>query len=139
MRLIISALILLAGLGYLLYLYLIFPGLVPFHGSGERFTLVESENFTAEMPWYANTRLHLNMQTNDTVKLYVDGVHICDYISYDLVIEPDEQILVSLTSERPGSGYFIDWQEIAFENQLIALIIVAVGFLSIGVTVANNR
>jgi len=122
-----SLLTLFAGLGYLLYLNVIFPGLMPSYGGGERFTLSEAENYTFQIPWLAYSRLHLALQTNDTIKLYVDSEYMCDCTSYDFVVEPGEQVLVLLKSDAPVSGMFTAWQEIPFERQVLALTLVIVG------------
>jgi len=122
-----SLLTLFAGLGYLLYLNVIFPGLMPSYGGGERFTLSEAENYTFQIPWLAYSRLHLALQTNDTIKLYVDSEYMCDCTSYDFVVEPGEQVLVLLKSDAPVSAMFTAWQEIPFERQVLALTLVIVG------------
>jgi len=133
-----SLLTLFAGLGYLLYLNVIFPGLVPFYGGGERFTLSEAENYTFQIPWLAYTRLHLALQTNDTVKLYIDSEYMCDCTSYDFVVEPGEQVLILLESDAPVSGMFTAWQEIPFEKQILALTLVIIGLLGIGIKITGK-
>ena len=66
---ILSFLLLFAGLTYFLYLQVIFPQLVPHHGGAERFTLSKTQNdtYTSQISWSAYTRLHLTLQTNETV------------------------------------------------------------------------
>jgi hypothetical protein len=122
-----SLLILFAGLGYLLYLNVVFPTLVPSYGGGERVVLSEAENYSLQMPWSVYSRLHLALQTNDTVKLYVDSEYMCDCTSYDFVVEPGEQVLILLKSDAPVSGMFTAWQDIPFERQVLALTLVIVG------------
>jgi hypothetical protein len=133
-----SLLTLFAGLGYSLYLNVIFPGLVPSYGGGERFTLSEAENFTFQIPWLAYTRLHLALQTNDTVKLYIDSEYMCDCTSYDFVVEPSEHILILLKSNAPVSGMFTAWQEIPFDKQILALTLVIIGLLGIGIKITGK-
>jgi hypothetical protein len=133
-----SLLMIFAGLSYLLYLNVIFPGLVPSYGGGERFTLSEAENYTFQIPWLAYTRLHLALQTNDTVKLYVDSEYVCDCTSYDFVVEPGEQVLILLKSDAPVSGMFTAWQEIPFDKQILALTLVIIGLLGIGVKIVGK-
>jgi hypothetical protein len=133
-----SLLTLFAGLGYLLYLNVVFPGLVPSYGGGERFTLSEAENYSFQIPWSAYSRLHLALQTNGTVKLYVDGEYMCDCTSYDFVVEPGEQILILLKSDAPVSGMFTAWQETPFERQILALTLVIVGLFGIGILIAGK-
>lgn len=138
MVLVFSLLTLFAGLGYLLYLNVVFPGLVPSYGGGERFTLSEAENYTFQIPWLAYTRLHLSLQTNDTVELYIDSEYICDCVSYDFIVEPDEQILILMKSNAPVSGMFTAWQEIPLERQILALTLVIIGLLGIGIVIIGK-
>jgi hypothetical protein len=133
-----SLLTLFAGLGYLLYLNVVFPRLVPSYGGGERFTLSEAENYTFQMPWLAYTRLHLTLQTNDTVKLYIDSEYICDCINHDFIVEPDEQVLILLKSDAPVSGMFTARQETPFERQILALTLVIIGLLGIGILIIGK-
>ena len=125
-----SLLMIFAGLSYSLYLNVIFPGLVPSYGGGERVTLSEAKNYTFRIPWLAYTRLHLALQTNATVKLYIDSEYMCDCTSYDFVVEPGEQVLILLKSDAPVSGMFTAWQEIPFEKQVLALTLVIIGYSS---------
>jgi len=133
-----SLLVLFAGLGYLLYLNAVFPTLVPSYGGGERVILSKTENYTSQMPWLADTRLHLALQTNDTVKLYIDSEYVCDCVSYDFIVEPGEQVLILLKSDAPVSGMFTAWQEIPFENQILALTLVLIGLLGIGIKITGK-
>lgn len=133
-----SLLTLFAGLGYLLYLNVVFPGLIPSYGGGERFTLSEAENYTFQIPWSAHTRLHLALQTDDTVKLYVDSECVCDCTSYDFVVEPGEQVLILLKSDAPVSGMFTAWQEIPFDKQILALTLVVIGLFGIGIIITGK-
>lgn len=108
-----------AGLAYLLYLQLLYPRLIAGYGGGERFTLTRAKNYTCQIPWFAFSRLHLTLQTNDTVKLYGDDEHVCDCIQYDLIVEPGEEALIMLKSSSSVSDMFIAWQQIPFEKQRI--------------------
>ena len=133
-----SLLTIFSGFSYALYLHVIFPGLVPFYGGGERFTLIEAENYTFQIPWLAYTRLHLTLQTNDTVELYIDNEYMCDCTSYDFVVEPGEQVLILMNSEAPVSGMFTAWQEIPFEKQILAVTMVIIGLFGIGIKIAGK-
>ena len=119
-------------------MHVIFLGLVPFHGGGARVILSEAENYTFQMPWLAYTRLHLTLQTNDTVELYIDNEYMCDCTSYDFVVEPSEQFLILMKSEAPVSGMFTAWQEIPFENLIQALTLVIIGLFGIGIKIAGK-
>lgn len=133
---ILSFLLLFAGLTYFLYLQVIFPQLVPHHGSGERFTLSKTQNgtYTSQIPWSAYTRLHLALQANDTVELYLNGTYVCDCAHYDLVIEQGGHALILLRSELPVSGMFKAWQETPLERQLLASAFLLIGVLGVAMS-----
>ena len=131
--LVLSLLLSFSGLAYLLYLQIVFPRLVPFHGGGERVTLNSANNYTTQIPWDAYSRLHLTLQTNDTVKLYSNGDYLCDCISYEFILEPDESVLILLKSSSSVSGRFTAWQEIPLEKQLLGLSVLLVGLAGIGI------
>jgi hypothetical protein len=143
--LLFSFLLLVAGLAYFLYLQFVFPSLVPHHGEGERFVLSETKNgtYTFQISWSAYTRLHLTLQANKTVELYVNGTYLCDCSNYDIVIEEGGRALIYLRSDVAVSGMFKAWQEIPLERQLFALILMVVGFLgtviSIGMHIKKAR
>lgn len=128
-----------AGLTYLLYLHVVFPELVPFHGVGERITLSAANNYTSQIPWEAYSRLHLKLRTNDTVKLYVDGEYVCDCTSYDFIVESGDYILILLQASSPVSGRFTAWQETPFEKQLLGLSLLLVGLVGIGISIIVLR
>jgi hypothetical protein len=132
--LVLSLLLSFSGLAYLLYLQIVFPMLVPFHGGGERVTLNSANNYTCQIPWEACSRLHLTFQTNDTVKLYSNGDYLCDCTSYEFILEPSEYVLILLKSSSPVSGKFTAWQEIPLEKQLLGLSILLVGLAGIGIS-----
>jgi len=131
--LVFSVLLSCSGLAYLLYLQIVFPTLVPIHGSGERVTLSSANSYTYQIPWEAYTRLHLILQTNDTVKLYSNGDYLCDCTSYEFILEPDESVLILLKSSSPVSGMFKAWQEIPLERQLLGLSVLLVGLAGLGI------
>lgn len=134
---VLSFLLLFAGLTYFLYLQVIFPKLVPHYGGGERFTLSKTQNdtYTSQISWSAYTRLHLSLQANDTVELFVNGTYVCDCTHYDLVIEQGGRALIYLRSNVPVSGMFKAWQEIPLERQFFAATLLLVGFLGIGISI----
>ena len=119
----------LIGATYLLYLQLLYPSLVPGHGGGEKFFLTKTNNFTFQIPWFAYSRLHLNLQVNDTVELYVDDEYVCDCTWYDFVIEPSKEALIMLKSSSSVSGMFIAQQEIPLEKQILASSLLLIGFV----------
>jgi len=127
------------GATYLLYLQLLYPSLVPGYGGGERFSLARVNNYTFQIPWFAYSRLHLTLQANDTVRLYVDDEYVCDCIRYDLVIEPGEEALIVLKSSSPVSGMFIAWQEIPIEKQMLASSLLVVGLVGTVITLFLQR
>jgi len=117
------------GLTYFLFLQLIYPKLVPSYGGGETISLNSYNNYTFQLPWKANSRLHLSFQTDNTVKLYLDGNFLGDYASYNFIVEPGDTALIKLEANSNVSGRFKAWQEIPVEKQKLALIIIIVGLI----------
>ncbi len=127
----LSLLILLAGSAYLV----MFPRLVPIHGGGEGFTLSEYNNYSAQLPWSAYSRLHLSLQANDTVKLYRDGDYVCDCVQYELVLERGDDIMLMMKSSSPVRGRFTARQEIPLEKQLLAYIMILAGLAGLALSI----
>lgn len=130
LAIILSSLLLLTGLSYLIYLHFVFPNLVPFHGSGERFSLNQANNYTFQIPWSAHSRLHLTVQTSETVEIYINDDYVGNFTHYDFVMEPGEYAMVLLKSNSPVSGMFTAWQEIPFENQMFAVSLFLTGVVT---------
>jgi len=135
----LSLLLLLAGSAYFIFLHGMFPKLVPFHGGGEGFTLSEDNDFTVQIPWEAYSRLHLSLQANDTIELYMDGDYICDCSCYELVIESGDHALLLLRSDSPVNGRFSAWQEIPLEKQLLAFILLSAGLIGVAISIRTHR
>lgn len=136
---ILSLSLLLAGSAYIAYLHLIFPKLVPGYGGGEGFTLGEANDFTLQMPWWAHSRLHLDLQANDTVKLYMDGGYVCDCSHYELVIERGDEALILLRSDSPVEGRFTARQEIPLERHLLAFTILLAGLVGVALSIRRHK
>jgi len=136
---ILSFSLLLAGSAYAAYLHLIFPKLVPGYGGGEGFTLTEADNFTFQLPWWAYSRLHLGLQANDTVELYVDGDFVCVCSHYELVIERGDEALVLLRSGSPVEGRFTARQEIPLERQLLAFAMILAGLVGVAISIRIRK
>ena len=126
----LSLLILLAGSAYLV----MFPRLVPIHGGGEGFTLGEYNNYSAQLPWSAYSRLHLSLQANDTVKLYRDGDYVCDCVQYELVLERGDDIILMMKSDSPVRGRFTARQEIPLEKQILAYAMILAGIAGLALS-----
>jgi hypothetical protein len=112
----LSLSLLLAGSAYLVFLFGMFPRLVPIHGGGEGFTLSEHNNYSTQLPWSAHSRLHLSLQANDTIELYRDGDYVCDCVQYELVLERGDDVMLTMKSNSPIRGRFTARQEIPLEN-----------------------
>jgi len=139
--LILCFLLFVAGLTYFLYLQFMFPLLVPHHGGGERFVLSETKNgtYAFQISWSAYTTLHLTLQANNTVELYVNGTYSCECSDYDFVIEKGGRALVYLRSDVPVSGMFKAWQEIPLERQLLAITLLIVGLIGVAISIGLHR
>ncbi len=136
---ILSFSLLLAGSAYVAYLHLLFPKLVPGYGGGEGFTLGEANDFTFQIPWWAYSRLHLDLHANDTLELYVDGDYVCDCSPYELVIERGDEALILLRSDSPVKGRFTARQEIPLEKQLLAFVMILAGLFGLAPSIARVR
>ncbi len=134
---ILSFSLLLGGSAYLVFLHSMFPSLVPFHGGGEGFTLGEYNNYSAQLPWSAYSRLHLSLQANDTLELYVDGEYVCVCSHYELVIERGDEALILLRSDSPVNGRFTARQEIPLEHQLLAFVMILAGLVGLALSIAR--
>jgi hypothetical protein len=137
--LLLSFSLLIVGFAYFLYLQVIFPRLVPGYGGGERFALDEANNFTFQIPWSAYSRLHLALQANDTIELYMDGSYVCDCSHYEFVIERGGEALIQLRSDSPVNGMFTAWQEIPLEKQLSAIVILLAGLIGVAISFRIHR
>lgn len=135
----LSSSLLLAGSAYLIFLHGMFPRLVPIHGGGERFTLGEHNNYSAQLPWSAYSRLHLSLQANDTIELYRDGDHVCECVQYELVLERGDDIMFTMKSNFPVRGRFTARQEIPSENQLLGFVILFAGLTGLAQSIARVR
>ena len=137
--LLLSSSLLLAGSAYLAFLYGMFPRLVPIHGGGEGFTLGEYNNYSAQLPWSAYSRLHLSLQANDTIELYRDGDYVCDCVQYELVLERGEDVMLMMKSNSPVRGFFTARQEIPLEKQLLAFILLSAGLIGVAISFRIRR
>ena len=135
----LSLSLLLAGSAYLVFLYGMFPRLVPFHGGGEGFTLGEYNNFSAQLPWEAYSRLHLSLQANDTVELYRDGEYVCECVQYELVLERGEYVLLMMKSDSPVRGRFTARQEIPLVEQLYAFGMLSAGLVGVALSIRMRK
>ena len=133
----LSLSLLLAGSAYLVFLYGMFPRLVPIHGGGEGFTLGEYNNYSDQLPWSAYSRLHLSLLANDTVELYRDGDYVCECVQYELVLERGEAIMLMMKSNYPVRGRFTARQEIPLEKQILAFSMLLTGLFGLSLLIAR--
>jgi len=136
---VLSLLLSFAGLAYLLYLNILFPRLIAGYGGRERFSLSKVSNYTFEIPLYAYSRVHLRFEANETIELRVDGYRICDCRARDLVVEPGEEVLISLKSSSPASGMLTAWQEIPLDKQMSAWGLFLTGLVSAVISVKIGK
>ena len=127
----LSCLLVLTGAAYYQYLVSVFPKLVPSYGGGERFVLDKANNYTSQMPWSANTRLHITLEANDTIELYADGEYLCDCTSYEFQLEGRENILLMIKSSSPVNGKFTAWQETPPGKKLASYGLITAGLIGI--------
>ena len=116
-----------------------FPRLVPIHGGGEGFTLCKHNNYSAQLPWSAYSRLHLSLQANDTIELYRDRDYVCDCVQYEFVLECGDELMLTMKSNSPVRGFFTARQEIPLENQLLAFVMILAGLVGLASSIARVR
>jgi hypothetical protein len=104
-------------------------------GGGESLTLNSANNYTYQIPWEAYSRLHLSLQTNETVELYSNSEYLCNCTNYEFIIEPNDYILVTLKSNSPVTGRFTAWQETPIEKQALGITILIVGLIGMGISI----
>jgi hypothetical protein len=137
--LVISLLLSFAGLAYILFLKVVFPSLVPFYGGAEQFTLNQANDYTWEIPWLANSRLHVSFQANATVQLCSDGNYLTDCTSYEFILGPSDYVLIGLKADSPVSGMFTAWQEPPVESQIMAMTLTLAGLAGIAASPLLNK
>ncbi|MHA2108992.1 MAG: hypothetical protein ACW99R_14915 [Candidatus Hodarchaeales archaeon] len=106
-----STLLLFAGLVSLGFTYMFYPTLVSSYGRTERFNLTEYNNYKIEFPYYANSRLHITIEANNTLSIFLNETFVHHGSFYRLTVEPKEYILITLNSSFSVSGKFLAWQE----------------------------
>lgn len=129
--LILSAFLLLSGVIALGYTYLLFPTLIPSYGGGEPFYLDARNNYSAQFPWSANSRLHITIKANNTVDIYMDGSYVYSGTYYELTIEPKAEVMIMLKSNSSVSGRFTARQEIPWEMRVVAFGLLFLGLVAI--------
>ena len=113
------------------YSYGMHPTLVPTYGGGERFYLDDYNNYTTQFPFFANTRLFIIMNANDTVQIYINNEIVCNGTYYEVEIEPNEKVLMILTSISPVNGRFTLRQETPIFMGIFSIGLFLIGVISI--------
>jgi hypothetical protein len=124
---------------YLLFLQIAFPKLVPSYGAGENISLNSNNDYSLQIPWKANSRLHLNFQTDKQVNLYLNGYFLCTCDSYNFTIEPGDTALIRLEANSKVSGMFTAWQEVPVEKQMLAIVMIIAGLIGIFLSFVINK
>ena len=127
------------GLTYLLFLQIVFPALVPSYGAGETISLNSNNNYSFQLPWKANSRLHLSFQTDKIMKLFLNGNVLCNCTNYSFIIEPGDTAIIQLEANSNVSGMFQARQEIPAEKQQLAMIIIVIGLIGLATSVIAIR
>lgn len=125
-----STLLLFSGLVSLGFTYIFYPTLVPGYGRTERFNLTEYNNYNTQFPYYANSRLHITIEANNTMNIFIDENFVHNGIFYKLTVEPKEYILIKLNSSSSVSGRFLAWQEPPRWMQVGTFLLLFTGFLA---------
>ena len=67
----------------------------------------------------------------------MDGGYVCDCSHYELLIERGDEALILLRSDSPVKGRFTARQEIPFEKQLLAFLMILAGL--VGLVLARSK
>ena len=103
---------------------------MPGYGRTERFNLAEYNNYNTQFPYYANTRLHIAIEANNTMSIFIDEIYVHNGSFYELTVEPKEYILIKLNSSSSVSGKFLAWQEPLWWMQVGTLFLFFTGFIT---------
>jgi len=125
-----SSLLLFSGLASLGFTYMFYPTLVPGYGRTEPFNLTEYNNYNTEFPFHANSRLHIAIEANNTMSIFIDENFVHEGSSYELTVEPKEYILIKLNSSSSVSGRFSAWQEPPWWMQVGTFLLLFTGFIT---------
>ncbi|MFX0211199.1 MAG: hypothetical protein ACFFDT_34785, partial [Candidatus Hodarchaeota archaeon] len=126
---------LLAGFLSIGFTYVIFPRLVPGYGGGEPFFLASYNNYTVTFPWFSSSKIHLTIKANDTIQINIDGENVYNGTYYKILIEANEDTLITLKSKSPVAGRFEAWQEPPWIMQLSVIGIFLTGIMITGFSV----
>ena len=113
------------------YSYFMHPSLVPMYGGGERFYLDSYNNFTDQFPFYANSKLHIIMNANDTVQISINNENVFNGTNYEVEIEPNIEVLMKLKSISPVNGRFTLRQETPLFMGIFSIGLLLIGIVSI--------
>ena len=113
------------------YSYILYPTLIPIYGGGETFYLDNYNNYTSQFHFFANARLHIIMNANDTVQISIDNENVLNGTYYDVEIEPNSEILMILKSISPVNGRFTLRQETPLFMEILSIGLLFISVISI--------
>jgi hypothetical protein len=113
------------------YSYLMYPTLIPIYGGGEQFNLDNYNNYTQQFPFFVNSRLHIIMNANDTVQIFIDNENILNGTYYETEIGPDIDIMMTLKSNSPVNGRFTLRQETPLFLEILSIGLISISVISI--------
>jgi len=113
------------------YSFLMHPTLVPIYGGGEQFHLDDYNNYTAQFPFFTNTRLHIIMIANDTVHISLNNENVSTGTYYEVEIEPDMEVLMILHSSSSVNGRFTLRQETPVFMAIFSIGCLLIGLISL--------
>lgn len=128
---IVSVFILFSGVMALGYTYVLYPTLVPSYGAGEPFNLTNSNNYTFQLPLYSNSRIHLTIEANNSVLVFIDGIFVHNGSNYVTSIEPQSRIVIKVQATSAVSGKFLAHQEPIWFMELISIGTFLFGLVSV--------
>ncbi|QEE16768.2 hypothetical protein DSAG12_02598 [Promethearchaeum syntrophicum] len=113
------------------YSYILYPTLIPIYGGGETFYLDSYNNYTSQFPFFTNAKLHIIMNANDTVQIFIDNENVLNGTYYDVEIEPNSEILMLLKSYFPVTGRFTLRQETPIFMEILSISLLLTSVITI--------
>jgi len=112
------------------YGYVVYPELVPGYGGSIPFLLSPFNNYSLSFPLYFKSKVHVEVQGNDTFTLMVNETNLGLGLKFSLDLGPGCHVL-TLTSSNIVGGTFQLRQEPNTRIALISAFVIALGITGI--------
>jgi hypothetical protein len=127
--LIFSIIIIISGILYGLYSFIIYPTLIPHYGGGERFYLSKENNYTATYDWYSQGGLTLIIESNDTSEIFLNNTLVCNCSYYNVFVKENTHLRVKIQSNHSLEGFIRARRKVPVSNIILSYSIPLLGTL----------